>query len=56
MPSENVGIPAQDISPAAALCLAAQDLKAFYFEAVIFRPGVRIPESLEFADWYWNQI
>ncbi|MFP4452001.1 MAG: RpiB/LacA/LacB family sugar-phosphate isomerase [Desulfobacterales bacterium] len=41
-------------SLAMALRLAAQDLKAFYFEAVISRPGARVPGSREFSDWYWN--
>ncbi|MFW5909057.1 MAG: hypothetical protein ACOCR8_05415 [Desulfosalsimonas sp.] len=52
---KNAEIPVQDMSQAVALRLEAQDLKAFYFEAVISRPGARVPESREFADWYWNQ-
>ncbi|MBS0012881.1 MAG: hypothetical protein KFF46_02830, partial [Desulfobacterales bacterium] len=52
---EHVEIPRQDISLAVALRLAAQDLKAFYFEAASSRPGARTPNSREFAEWYWNQ-
>lgn len=52
---EPVDIPRKDISLAVALRLAAQDLKAFYFEAAISRPGARVPGSHEFSDWYWNR-
>ena len=45
----------KDITLAVAIRLAAQDLKAFYFEAAISRPGARVPDSKEFADWYWKQ-
>jgi len=41
--------------PAVALRLAAQDLKAFYYEAAISRPGAGIPDSEAFTRWYWNQ-
>jgi len=51
----HVEIPGQDISLAVALRLAAQDLKAFYFEAASSRPGARAPDIGEFAEWYWNQ-
>jgi hypothetical protein len=39
---------------ALALRLAAQDLKAFYFEATIARPGAALPGSNEFNRWFWN--
>jgi len=39
---------------ALALRLAAQDLKAFYFEAAIARPGAGLPGSSEFNRWFWN--
>lgn len=45
----------RDLSPAVALRLAAQDLKAFYYEAAISRPGAGRPEGDEFADWFWTQ-
>ncbi len=37
-----------------ALRLAAHDLKVFYFEAVISRPGADIPNSRTFGHWFWN--
>ncbi len=47
--------PKADISLATALRLAAQDLKAFYFEAVIARPGSTPPSSREFQQWFWQE-
>lgn len=44
-----------DISLATALRLAAQDLKAFYFEAATARPGLASPSSGEFNDWFWQE-
>lgn len=41
--------------PAVALRLAAQDLKAFYFEAAISRPGAEIPDSRVFSSWFWKE-
>lgn len=38
---------------AVALRLAAQDLKAFYFEAVAARPGAAPPDSQSFNRWFW---
>jgi len=38
-----------------ALRLAAQDLKAFYFEAAIARPGTSVPESHVFNRWFWQE-
>ena len=32
-----------------------KDLKAFYFEAAISRPGADLPESSEFNRWFWNE-
>ena len=52
---EQVEIPREDISFAAALRLAYQDLKAFYFESAISRPGAKVPDSKEFTEWFWNQ-
>ncbi len=44
-----------DISLATALRLAAQDLKAFYFEAVSARPGSAPPSSGGFSRWFWQE-
>lgn len=44
-----------DISLAVALRLAAHDLKAFYFEAAIARPGSTPPGSAEFNRWFWTE-
>lgn len=44
-----------DASFALSLRLAAQDLKAFYFESVIARPGASVPDSETFNRWFWNQ-
>ena len=38
-----------------ALRLASQDLKAFYFEAVIARPGATAPGSNAFNRWFWQE-
>ncbi len=43
-------IPKADLSLATALRLAAQDLKAFYFEAATARPGSDFPSSGEFEE------
>ena len=48
-------IPGMDLPLAVTLRLAAQDLKAFYFEAAISRPGADLPESSEFNRWFWNE-
>jgi len=47
--------PKVDISLATALRLAAQDLKAFYFEAVTARPSSAPPSSREFSRWFWQE-
>lgn len=48
MPKENLALPV-------ALRLAAHDLKAFYFEAVIARPGSSAPDSATFNHWFWKE-
>lgn len=48
-------IPDADFSLATALRLAAQDLKAFYFEAATSRPGSALPASGEFSQWFWQE-
>jgi hypothetical protein len=49
------GWPETDIPLALALRLAAQDLKAFYFEAAIARPGSCVPGSAAFNRWFWQE-
>lgn len=44
-----------DVPFAVALRLAAQDLKAFYFESVVARPGTSPPDSNTFNRWFWNE-
>jgi len=51
---KQVEAPHADMSLAVVLRLAAQDLKAFYFEAVISKPGADVPDSQTFTDWYGN--
>lgn len=48
-------IPQADLSIATALRLAAQDLKAFYFEAATARPGSASPSSTDFSRWFWQE-
>jgi len=43
------------MTPAVAIRLAAQDIKAFYFEALISRPDSDNPDSRAFADWFWGR-
>lgn len=47
-------LPESIASSATALRLAAQDLKAFYFEAAMTRPDLRMTESEEFTRWFWQ--
>ncbi len=42
-------------SPALALRLAAQDLKAVYFESVMFRPDMVLPDDAAFSHWFWQK-
>lgn len=44
-----------DIPLPVALRLAAQDIKAFYFEAAIARPGSASPGSAAFTRWFWTE-
>jgi hypothetical protein len=48
-------VPQAHLSLATALRLAAQDLKAFYFEAATARPGSASPSSGEFNRWFWQE-
>lgn len=52
---KGMNIPVSGISPGVALRLAAQDLKSFYFEAAVSRPGAGTPDSKTFTDWYWTK-
>ncbi len=47
--------PPKELTPGVALRLAAQDLKAFYFEAASSRPGAGVPNSRVFSSWFWNE-
>ena len=49
------GSPRREFPLPVALRLAAQDLKAFYFEAVTARPGSTAPGSAEFDDWFFRE-
>jgi hypothetical protein len=44
-----------DLALGTALRLAAQDLKAFYFEAATARPGSASPASGPFNRWFWQE-
>ena len=46
--------PVAEVSTAAALRMAAEDLKACYFEAVAAQPG-QTADSAELAEWFWGQ-
>jgi len=41
--------------PGAAIRIAAQDLKAFYFEALMAQPGVKSVDGKAFQRWFWNE-
>ena len=49
---QNKRIP--DVSLATALRMAAEDLKAYYLEAVVAQPG-QPTDSISLADWFWGQ-
>lgn len=53
--SENPGSPQGDLGLSVALRLAAQDIKSFYFEAVISKPGAEVPDSSSFDNWFFNE-
>jgi hypothetical protein len=42
-------------SPALALRLAAQDLKTAYFESMMVRPDVILPDDTAFTRWFWQK-
>jgi hypothetical protein len=48
-------LPESMASPAVALRFATQDLKAFYFESVLSRPDLTLPDSSEFNHWFWGK-
>jgi hypothetical protein len=52
---EPLELPEINHSPAVAIRFAVQDLKAFYFESVMFRPDSVLPDSAEFNNWFWQQ-
>lgn len=45
--------PIGDFTLADSLRLAAEDLKAFYFEAAAAQPG--IPDALRLLHWFWGE-
>lgn len=47
--------PLEDVPTASALRLAAQDIKAFYYEAVAARPGASPPMGAVFSRWFWQE-
>jgi hypothetical protein len=52
---ETPKLPAESQPLASALRLAAHDLKSFYFEAVIAKPGASVPDSATFSRWFWHE-
>lgn len=46
--------PVADVSLATALRMAAEDIKAYYLEAVSAQPG-QPRDSRSLADWFWGQ-
>jgi len=42
-----------DVSPANALRLACEEIKAFYFEAMAGQPGTRSPTEVH--KWFWHE-
>lgn len=42
-------------STALALRFAAQDIKAIYFESVMFRPDMVLPDDAAFTSWFWQK-
>lgn len=47
--------PLEDVPTASALRLAAQDIKAFYYEAVASRPGASPPTGTAFSLGFWQE-
>jgi hypothetical protein len=47
--------PRQDISLAHTVAILAQDLRAYYGEAITAQPGQESPSSKVVADWFWGE-
>ena len=47
--------PREDIFSAPLLKLAAEDLKAYYFEAVTAQPGQATSDSKALSGWFWRE-
>lgn len=47
--------PPVDLPLAAAIRIAAQDIKSFYYEASTSKPGFAVPSSEEFGRWFWHE-
>ncbi len=43
------------LQPAVALRLAAEDLKAYYSEAITSQPGQEAAESTTISNWFWRE-
>lgn len=48
-------LPEGMLSPAMALPFAAEDLRAFYFESVLSRPDMTLPNTKAFNRWFWEK-
>jgi hypothetical protein len=44
-----------DMPLAAAIRIASQDIRAFYFEATTAKPGAKAPSSETFSRWFWQE-
>jgi hypothetical protein len=47
--------PGSDLPPTNVLKLAADDLKAYYFEAITAQPGQEHASSRTLTDWFWDE-
>ena len=47
--------PRQDVASVTMFKLAAEDLKAYYCEAVTAQPGQEMPDSQTLANWFWRE-
>jgi hypothetical protein len=46
--------PHKDLSPAFTLNFGVDDLKAYYYEAVVAQPGNKAPDSAVLDNWFWQ--
>ncbi|UKL13684.1 hypothetical protein LGS26_09525 [Dissulfurimicrobium hydrothermale] len=53
---EAIDVPVHNFDLATALRLAATDLRTFYYEAVLARPGsIGLSGASAFKQWFWNK-